>query len=167
MDSVEYEVRLGIKTGRCVSSNIGRRAYDLLLETLYSCKDLAHSKMSETDTYYTNSLRRSSASNALESKVKVLQEDQRFGKFNIRYCVSFEDAVCPEQGVPPAKFTREKERHRFSNRRLNIDLTHIRNTDSYELEIEATRDYAWARSSAHIKAMLIDELKNLVSCANL
>ena len=167
MDSLEYEVRLGVRHGKTFNPSIGQREHDLLVNILKEHTSFVHNLHEYTDTYFTDSLRHNSYTNRTEVKTKIHQNDQIFGKYTIRCCTSKEEPIQKNCTNMVAKHVRQKRRHRFSTERFHIDLTHIQNIGSYELEIEATKRFSRKYSSEFIKNVLISELKNLVASTNL
>ena len=167
MDSLEHEVRLGIRGGKSFNPNIGKMAFDKMLGLLASSKHFEPSKFEDTDSYISDDVRFSSRNQALEQKTRLTQTDTAMGMFVLRFCIAREQKLKGGIGGRVVKHTRQKVRHRFSNGLLHIDLTHVKNTDSYEVEIEAEKTYASTHSSEHVQHYLEAEMRNLVSCANL
>lgn len=164
---MEYEVRIGIKMSKSVMANVGFKRFDTIFKMLQNCPTLEHSKKRYTDVYYSRDLRLNGLTNCIESKHKLIQHDEQCGMFNLRFCKSEERLVQGNSLGYTQKYIRQKVRDTFVYKdKWKIDLTKIENTNSYEIEIEALDGLAKYHSNDYIKAVLLKEATNLLSCAN-
>ena len=164
---MEYEVRIGIKMPKSVMANVGFKRFDIIFKMLQNCSILEHSKKHYTDIYYSRDLRLNGLTNCIESKHKLIQHDEPFGMFNLRFCKSEEKQVYGNTSGYIQKYIRQKVRDTFVYKdKWKIDLTKIENTNSYEIEIEALDGLSKYHSIDYIKSVLLKEATNLLLCAN-
>tara|TARA_B100001093_G_scaffold3139_1_gene3212 strand:- start:1689 stop:2165 length:477 start_codon:yes stop_codon:yes gene_type:complete len=155
---IEYEIRI---------SNIGKSNFDTILSILNSCPYFEKLIIDETETYYSSNIRFNNRTNQLQSKIKLFIIDESYHNFNIRFCKSKEETIHQNINSYTAKFTRQKHRIRFIHKHWHIDLTHVINNNTYELEIEIDNNYGNTHSTSFIHKILTNELKNLLTWANL
>lgn len=168
MNNLEFEVRLGVHTGSGISSNVGQSAYSKIVSLLRSARSLKESVLKETVTYFDNHVRTSLDSpTGFEKKRKLRQEDEQYLGYNIRYCKSVEQAVPNEKVAKRQTILRRKHRLRFESDHMVYDLTHVENTDTFEVEIEMKKCFASVHSEYLVKESLVKEMKHLLTCANL
>ena len=161
---IEYEVRLGVKFGHSVSSDIGSQMYERFMKVLENSPYMSRTINTTTDIYYNGNIR--SCNNYYEIKNRMFTSDHKFNRYNIRFSISEEQQVLRKNNLT-YKFTREKYRSRYEYKMWFIDLTHIKTSNSYELEIELKDPkYGESHSVQFVENMLVNEMEKLVSCTD-
>lgn len=165
---MEYEVRVGIKMPRSVQSNIGYKMYSNIMKVLTECTSLEHRQDVYTDTYFSKDVRQNGLTNCVETKQKIFQQDEIFGRYNLRFCKSEEKLINNvNQSAYTKKYIRKKIRDTFVYKnQWKFDVTKIENTNSFELEIEALDTLQKFHSEDYIRRILMNEMKNLLKSAD-
>ena len=165
---IEIEVRLGKQTKAGFDPNLGIEMFTKIksaLDAYQKWKDVI--EYVQTDTIYDNGVRVSSPSGCTIKKTSVHKSTLPHNIFDIRFALSKET---PAQHNLESKaiMVREKHRTRYCHSFFAIDLTHVKNTNTYEIEIEVVdMTYAQSHSPKFIIDSLVDEMKNLVACTNI
>jgi hypothetical protein len=163
--NIEIEIRLGKLKRHGFDPNIGKTAYDNILQMLNSYNLWTKSFSSSfTDIYY-GTIRHNDSTNEVIYKNKLYASNKKLNKdFDIRLAISQE--ITGQLPDSRETFRRDKVRHSFFHTFYRIDITHITNCDSYELELEIC-DIAYAKKhvAAYLLDCLIKEIHNLLSCS--
>ena len=160
---IEIEIRLGKIKRTGFDPDIGKSAYENILKKLQSYNLWTSSFTSSfTDSYYGN-IRHNDATNEIIEKCKLYASNRKLNNnIDIRLAISSEKAAQLPNSTETYK--REKIRHSFVHSFYRIDITHITNCNSYELELEICDiDYARKHTSSYLLDCLIKEIHNLLS----
>ena len=166
---VEFEFRLGKQSKGGFDTNIGKNNYNNILKTLQSFPNWRCSTVSSyKDTFYQNGLRINSSSNEAVTKSKLYASNKKLSPhtFDIRFAICLETPAV-QNNESDEIYVRDKTRHSFRHEFFRIDLTHITNIDSYELEIEIVdMDYARKHSPSFIITCILKEVVNLITISS-
>ena len=164
---IEIEVRLGKQTKAGFDPNIGIKMFTKIkksLDAYQKWKDVI--EYVQTDNIYDNGVRVSTPSACTIKKTSLYKSTLTHTNFDIRFALSKETPAQHNLKLK-AIVVREKHRTRYCHSFFAIDLTHVKNTNTFELEIEVVdMTYTQSHSPKFIIDCLVDEMKNLVASAN-
>lgn len=164
---VEVELRLGKKSGSSFLSNIGFANFTKLKTCLDSHNNWESKVDIKSSDEFFDDIRKTDDMYIRKKKLHDNDVPLESG-FCTRFVISQETPVTENFDKPPLSYIRDKHRYRYEHSHWYIDLTHITNLNTYELEIELKSiSYAKKHSYDYIHTLLSNEMNNLISCANL
>ena len=163
----EIELRLGKKSGSSFLSNIGYTNYIKIKKCLDSFTKWQSIQEFKCSDEFFGDVRKSN--DIVIQKKKLYDNDMCLNSgFSTRFVISQEIPLRTSLEEQPITYIREKNRSRYEDSHWYVDLTHITNLNTYELEIELKSiSYAKKHSYEYINSLLSSEMNNLISCANL
>jgi len=159
----EVELRVGKQTSSGFNTNVGSTVYNKVLSQLNTLKWDSVDEYEIDDFYYKGNIRKSG--NIIIQKENIYKSNKKCGNVDIRLAINTEKPVTKTIGG--IQTTRKKYRKSFSKQFYRFDVTHIKNDDTYEIEMELIGiDYAKKHSYEFIIENMLKKLTNLISSAN-
>ena len=168
-NDIEVELRIGKIRRTGFDTNIGKAAYERILQNLLCYKHWTKFYKSTYSEVFYDGFRKNLDTNEVVCKSKLYANNKKLNNvYDIRFSINTEVPQNSDDVHSEETHRREKIRHSFYHSFFRIDITHITNLNSYELELEITDlNYAKKHSAIFIIKCLVDESLNLVSCTNL
>ena len=161
--NIEIELRVGKQTSSGFKSDVGKDFYCSVLRQLEN-NNWDNIDIQETEYIIFKSGVRKTGQRCIQ-KENLYKSNQKFGKFDIRFAINIEEPVSKEQGAIVT--IRKKYRKSFSKQFYRFDVTHIKNDDTYEIEMEIIDiNYAKKHSYDFIFGNMMKLLLNLLSSSN-
>lgn len=161
--NVEIELRAGKQTSSGFKTDVGKEIYDNVLKQLESNKWDSIEEIDVEDVFYKNNVRKSGSEYI--TKENIYKNNKRSGKFDIRFAINIENPVNKVTGS--VKTTRKKHRKSFTKQFYRFDVTHVKNDNTYEVEMELVDiSYAKKHSYEFIMGNMLNKFNSLMSSAN-